>query len=237
MKKGIARPGLIALLALFTSPGYAYSVSDLLISEVMANPVALADSAGEWFELYNPTDELINLRDTWLGDDGADLHRFDTDLLIMPAQYLTLARSLGPGFIPDYVYDDFTLANGTDEIVFSDLYGELLRLDYRAGFVLPGQSMELMSQSMQASHYAPVPLTYTYGGGDAGTPGSASSFRFDATPVPAPPAAWLIAAGMVVFAFARSARAALRRPAWKISPGSGRPFDGAQSPAVAREAC
>src|SRR5687768_5630304 len=30
---------------------------DVVISEVMANPLGSSDSNGEWFELYNPSDE------------------------------------------------------------------------------------------------------------------------------------------------------------------------------------
>jgi hypothetical protein len=74
MKKGIARLGIIGFVSLFAFPCfalpyYASSVSDLLISEIMANPAGLSDTRGEWFELYNPTIEPINLRGLDLGED------------------------------------------------------------------------------------------------------------------------------------------------------------------------
>ena len=59
--KGIAHLGLLCSLSLFTNLSHAVTVSDLLISEVMANPAALSDARGEWFELYKPTTEAINL--------------------------------------------------------------------------------------------------------------------------------------------------------------------------------
>lgn len=204
MKIAIARLGLLSVLSLFTNTGFAYSVSDLLISEIMANPAALADSEGEWFELYNPTDQGINLRDTWIGDDGGDLHRFDTDLLILPAAYLTLARGPHPGFVPDYVYADFILANIADEIIFGDASGELLRLDYESGFVLPGQSMELIGHSMQTRHYMPTPNDFTFAGRDVGTPAAAGSFRFGVVPVSAPATLWLVVCGLVALALGRA---------------------------------
>ena len=96
MAKGLARFGLLLAL-LFTQPGaHAATVGSLLISEVMANPAAVGDSRGEWFELFNPGAEAVNLRDITIGDDGRDHHRIETDLLILPGYYLTLARNGDP---------------------------------------------------------------------------------------------------------------------------------------------
>ena len=94
MAKGIAHFGILFSLIIYSGHVNALLVSDLLISEIMANPAALSDARGEWFELYNPTDQEINLRDTWIGDDGRDSHKIETDLLILPTEYLTLARSV-----------------------------------------------------------------------------------------------------------------------------------------------
>jgi hypothetical protein len=204
MKKGIARLGLICSFNLFTSPVLASpvlanSVSNLLISEVMSNPAALPDSAGEWFELYNPTDGEINLRGIDLGDDGSNRHRFDSDLLILPRQYLTLARGSAPGFVPDYVYANFTLSNSSDEIVFRDALIELLRLDYGPGFSAAGRSRELRHLPLETGSYELTLVALTYGSGDIGTPGIAGSVSF-ARPaaVPVPTAIWLFISGLLV---------------------------------------
>jgi hypothetical protein len=204
MKKGIARLGLICSFNLFTSPVLASpvlasSVSDLLISEVMSNPAALPDSAGEWFELYNPTDLEVNLRGIDLGDDGSNRHRFDSDLLILPQQYLTLARGSAPGFVPDYVYANFTLSNSSDEIVFRDALIELLRLDYGPGFSAAGRSRELRHLPLETGSYELTLAALTYGSGDIGTPGIAGSVSF-ARPaaVPVPAAIWLFISGLLV---------------------------------------
>ena len=196
MKKGIARLGVIFTFSLFTSSTFASSVGDLLISEVMANPAALSDSAGEWFELYNPTDLEINLRGIDLHDDGSNLHRFDSDLLILPRQYLTLARSAAPGFEPDYVYDNFTLANSADEIVFSAGLAELLRLDYGSGFGVAGRSRWLRQLPMVAANYDLTLAALTYGGGDIGSPGTAGVLSTPSA-VPLPAAAWLFASALL----------------------------------------
>ncbi len=34
---------------------------ELIFSEIMQNPSAVSDSAGEWFELHNPTGSAINI--------------------------------------------------------------------------------------------------------------------------------------------------------------------------------
>jgi hypothetical protein len=205
MKKGIARLGLICSFNLFTSPVLASNVSDLLISEVMSNPSALPDSAGEWFELYNPTGHEINLRGIDLGDDGSNRHRFASDLLILPQQYLTLARGSAPGFAPDYVYNNFILSNSSDEIVFRNALIELLRLDYGPGFSAAGRSRELRRLPIETGSYDLTLAALTYGTGDIGTPGTAGSVSF-ALPaaVPVPAAIWLFISGLLAVLLPRA---------------------------------
>jgi len=205
MAREFTRFGLLSVL-LFIHPGAnAATVGALLISEVMANPAAVGDAAGEWFELYNPTGEVINLRDITIGDDGRDRHRIDTDLLILPGHFLTLARngdpSLNGGFTADYAYRDFSLGNTADEIVLRDDSTEWLRLEYGAGFAVAGRSRELNGSVMTLANYLLSPAHAIYGLGDTGSPGSAGSF-LPAPPavpsaVPLPPAAWLFGSGLL----------------------------------------
>ena len=232
--KGIAHFGLLGSLSLFTGFSHAMPISDLLISEVMANPAALSDARGEWFELYNPTTEEINLRALTLGDDGSDRHRFESDLLILPGEYLTLARYMDPGFVPDYVYDGFTLSNSGDEIVFSDGISELLRLEYGSDFDAAGRSRELVGLPMIASNYDLTLTSLDYGPGDIGTPGEAGSFilsvsaaplpatpgdagnfRSSVSAVPLPATAWLFLSGLLVL-FSLSSRYAGPQRKWRF---------------------
>lgn len=204
MAKGLASLLLTGLLNLLIAPAAAATFENLWISEVMANPAALPDAQGEWFELYNPTGDSFNLRGLTIGDDGSDLHRIDSDLLILPGHFLTLARSSAPGFTPDYVYDSFTLANSADEIVLRNELTELLRLDYAAGFSVAGVSRELLTLPMRASAYALTPAAFAYGAGDLGTPGSAGSLIPPVvSAVPLPAAAWLFASALFALGSAR----------------------------------
>ncbi len=201
--KGFARLGTVCLLLFNIVQPRAATVDQLYITEIMANPAAVPDSRGEWFELFNPTGEPVNLRGIDLGDDGGDRHRIETDLLIMPEQFLTLARNgdadLNGGLIADYVYADFTLSNGGDEIVFRRGPDERLRLDYGREFAVAGQSRELTSLPALAANYGLTLAALTYGLGDIGTPGEAGSADFAVSTVPLPGAAWLFASGLIAF--------------------------------------
>ena len=197
MARKIAQLGLICSIVFSVNTGFAASVGDLLITEVMANPAALSDTRGEWFELHNPTDREFNLRGFSLGDDGAKRHSFDTDLLILPGEFLTLARSSNPGFTADYVYDNFILSNSGDEIVLRDGLIELLRLDYGSGFATAGRSRELLQLPMLASNYGLTLASLSYGLGDIGTPGSAGGALPPPSAVPLPAAAWLFITGIL----------------------------------------
>jgi len=224
--KGIAHFGLLCLLSLCINPAHAVTVSDLLISEVMANPAAFSDARGEWFELYNPTTEVINLHEVTIGDDGSDRHRIESDLLIMPGEYLTLARYLDPGFTPDYVYDGFTLGNSDDEIVFSDGVSELLRLDYGSDFDAAGRSRELVGLPMIESNYDLTLASLGYGLGDIGTPGAAGSTSLGLSPaplpavVPVPAAAWLFVSGLLALSSLSSARSIQSSPHPLLHPAT-----------------
>lgn len=197
MAKGLASLALTGLLNLNIGLAPAATLGELWISEVMPDPAALGDRQGEWFELYNPTSDALNLRGVTLGDDGSDRHRIDSDLLILPGHFLTLARSDAPGFVPDYVYDGFTLANSADEIVLRDPVSELLRLDYGRGFSIAGVSRELLGPPMTAASYALTPAAFTYGAGDVGTPGAAGSLALPVSAVPLPASLWLFASALL----------------------------------------
>lgn len=201
MANGIARLGIVFSLLLTAGGAGAVTVADLLISEVMVNPAAVSDTRGEWFELYNPTTEAINLRDITIGDDGGDRHRIETDLLILPAHFLTLARNgdsaLNGGLSVDYVYDDFTLSNSGDEIRLLEGPLELLRLEYGSGFDVAGQSRELTGLPMTSENYSLTLASLVYGHGDIGTPGAPGSTSLAPSAVPLPATAWLFITGIL----------------------------------------
>jgi len=193
----------LTLLVGWLTPAAGFaSVADLYITEIMANPLAVSDTSGEWFELYNPTGQSVDLEGIVLSDDGSNSHIINSasgSLLINPEDYFVLARNgdsaSNGGFSADYVYSNFSLGNSSDQIVLSNNSGELLRLDYTSGFAAAGQSTELLGLPMDAMHYGLTDSNQSYGLGDIGTPGSAGAFS--PSPVPLPPALWLFGSGLV----------------------------------------
>ncbi len=197
----VARSGILLILFVSTPVAQAALISDLLITEVMANPSEVTDSKGEWFELFNPMTESVDLNQIYIRDDGRNIHQIDhgDPLLILPNQYFVLGRNMNSstngGFTADYVYSSFTLGNNDDEIVFSndaDGRDELLRLDYNSKFVSAGRTRELKIEG----NYQLTSLKKTYGLGDIGTPGYSSSAPSSIATIPLPSTGPLLMFGL-----------------------------------------
>lgn len=120
----------------------------------MPDPSAVRDSAGEWFEIYNPNPgRTINLEGWTIRDGDRDSHRIAVETLVPPGGYLVLGRnsdeSANGGIAIGYQYRDFTLANDGDSIELVSPYGEVGdRVSYEAGLVFPGASMSLDSAQL-----------------------------------------------------------------------------------------
>ena len=89
----------VVLLAIVTSitggtrlnayaPGRAVLLSDalpgeLVITEIMQNPVAVSDTVGEWFEIHNVSDRAIELAGLVIVDLGSDSFTLPPDQSIV----------------------------------------------------------------------------------------------------------------------------------------------------------
>lgn len=201
-KKASCACVLTALISsTFTLNTQAASVSDLLITEIMANPMQVSDSNGEWFELFNPTSSPINLQGLTLSDDTSNEHTVSADspLWVAAGQYFVMGKNgdagSNGGFTADYTYNGFTLGNSGDQIVFSNGLTELLRFNYGADFDIAGQSRELIGLPMLEENFGLTNASFMYGMGDIGTPGMAGSYT--PSPVPVPAAVWLFGSGLI----------------------------------------
>lgn len=172
----------------------AVQPGDVIINEIMKNPSAVADSVGEWFELYNTTNSDINIDGWTIRDLGFDTHTIDNggSLLIPAHGYLVLGASadtIANGETPlQYAYGvNWALANWGDEIVLLDENGnEINRVAYNdSDFPNPdGASLALIDANLNNSvgaHWCEA--TTPYGFGDLGTPGAANDCP-DAAAVP-----------------------------------------------------
>jgi hypothetical protein len=189
-----------------TSYASSLQLGDLLISEVLANPSAVSDSNGEYFELFNSSNQAINLNGFTISDDGSNLHIIDAPgpLLVQPGEYFVLGNngdsSTNGGYIADYVYSDFSLTNSSDEIIVSNVNNqEIARLAFSgAPFGIAGISAELINQVLQPTTEDYALSTTLFGDGDLGSPGMAGSFALNNTtsPVPLPAAFWLFSSAL-----------------------------------------
>ena len=86
---------------------------ELLITEIMYDPSALSDTDGEWFEIYNNSDDTINLHNLVLGRDDTNRHLITDSIELSPATYFVLIRTeLATDATNSYMYgSDLTLSN------------------------------------------------------------------------------------------------------------------------------
>ena len=97
------------------------AAGDVLVTEYMAKSQGGTSDPGEWVELYNDSEKLLDLGGCVLKDTGTDKHSIVGPLLIGPGQFLVLGASADPavnhhaGVV--YVYANFVLGNSGDEVI------------------------------------------------------------------------------------------------------------------------
>ena len=170
----------LPVFAEFQFPSGDESDYNIVISEVMQNPAAVSDSYGEWFEIINLDSIVIDLNGWMIRDEGNDTHIINTSVEIQPGEYIVLGRnsdeSLNGGYVSDYMYSSFALANTNDEIIILDQDEKIVDgVSYGNTFPFSsGVSMYLKDISSESSidtNWAASSITY--GDGDMGTPGRA----------------------------------------------------------------
>jgi len=147
---------------------------DIVITEIMIDPMATRDDDGEWIELWNPSEtDALSLEGCVL-DDGAASPRKLGPLIVEPLASATIARSDLAGFMPDLIAP-FTLTNTTDTVGLLCFGVEIDRVLYDREFPFrAGASLSLDPGSYAASANDD-PAAWCAGtldfGGDRGTPG------------------------------------------------------------------
>jgi len=104
----------------------AWEDGDLIISEIMNNPQTVADTYGEWFEVYNASDRDLILNGLKiLSSSGDETHTVappdDAILTISPGEYMVFGISddmaKNGGAAVGYQYKDISLGNEADDLV------------------------------------------------------------------------------------------------------------------------
>ncbi len=123
-----------------------FFIPEIIITEIMQDPVAVGDGSGEWFEVYNNDDVDVDMLNWTIKDDGSNSHTIASSLIVPSKGFAVLGinddQASNGGFVCDYVYSGFTLANGDDEVVLilPDGVTEVDRVNYDGGPVWPDPS-------------------------------------------------------------------------------------------------
>lgn len=190
MRKALLIPGVFFL---FVTGSLAQSQGDIIITEFMANPAAVADGSGEYIEIYNKRSSSFDLDGFILKDDDSDTHTIVGPLVIAAESFLVLGINSDSGtngnMTVDYQYSGFNLTNSNDEIVLTTPGGiEIARVSWTSSsFGGSGVAEELDALSdvnnsgeAQSSNYSNA--TSTYGDGDLGSPGSVGNTDLSEAP-------------------------------------------------------
>lgn len=149
----------------------------LVISEVMANPRAVDDADGEWFELHNRGRTALSLRGWTLRSAHDRPHRITTAVTVPAGGYVVFARNGSPsengGVRAVYAYgSSLSLANGADWLALADTRGVTVdsvawqRTKAGASWELSDETRPHADVDVPGWHLA----TSRFGAGDRGTP-------------------------------------------------------------------
>ncbi len=165
-------------------------VPNIIITEIMAEPYAAADTYAEWFEIFNAEPDSVNLRYWTLSDSGGNTHTITQDLWIHAYEYMVLAKYHDPNYNgnvdEDYVYSGFNLDDPADEIIITDnRFNTVDQVNYDGSFIRHfGASfycLNLGEDNNDPSNWAISDIQWMNSAGDFGSPGEANQ-----TPQPTP---------------------------------------------------
>jgi hypothetical protein len=163
-------------------------VGDLLITEFMANPSAVSDANGEWFEVYNNSGVTVGIGDLILADNAGS-HTVNSTATIAADSYAVFCNNsdsgTNGGVTCDYEYgSDLNLGDGGDVITLE--YGGVTfdEVDYgsavSAWSISSGYSLSLahgeliFDDSDNDTEDYWCDSSTSMSGGDYGTPGTAN---------------------------------------------------------------
>ena len=156
---------------------------DLVITELMIDPDAAPDNAGEWFELKNVTGGSLDLAGCTISDLGADFHVIVGPLVVPAGAFLVLGNNADSGtnggVVLDYLYAGFTLGNSGDEVILDCGGTQIDQVAYDGSFDTLGAAKELSvnhtSTALNDALTNWCDAVVVFGDGDLGSPGQMNS--------------------------------------------------------------
>lgn len=156
------------------------SAGTVVVNEVMADPNAVTDANGEWFEVYNRGASPINLQGWQIASNNDATHTIASSVNVAAGGYVVLGRvATGNGGVTlAYAYGTaITLANTSDWVALRDANGATV--DSVAWSTAPPAGASRGVKDAAADNTAMGGTNWTtqtsvFGSGDKGTPGAAN---------------------------------------------------------------
>lgn len=163
-------------------------IPDLIICEIMCDPVAVDDAVGEWFEVYNNGATEVDLLGLVIKDNDYDSTTIDASVVVPPGGFVVLGRNDDPllngDYACDYMYTGIAMGNSADEVVLCmpDGLTEIDRVEFDGGPNWPDPTGTTMTFHGFTSNDNNNGANWTYATfreasyvgdeGDRGTPGT-----------------------------------------------------------------
>ena len=153
LASGTLRIGIEVAIAKDAADDGQGSGESVIFTELMRDPAALADTAGEWFELQNVGADAVDLSGCIIARDATEL-TVSESLELEPGEVITFARSESPGFVPDVVQSKINLPNSASFVLSLSCDGELMdsiTVDSATWPDGPGVAASLSASSLSAA--------------------------------------------------------------------------------------
>lgn len=172
-------------------PASCAATGSIIITEIMQNPSKVNDDRGEYFEVYNTTNNSLDLQG-WVLKAGStsspSAHTIASSVIVPANGYVVFGENADSntngGVSVDYQYDAaLFLGNGSSKVVIECGGNVIDDVTYDNGATFPdpnGKSMELSTNKYSATDNDDGAnwgeSTTDLGNGDFGTPGTVNSF-------------------------------------------------------------
>ena len=163
--------------------GDELATGELIITEIMLDPVLTVDWKGEWFEVYNTTSVMVQVGGLSVTSSNNVGFSVTENFSIQPGHYAVFGNRPSSvdngGYTPDVYFVNSTLTFGApDDLTLSSGLGVIDTVAYTDGAPYAGYSMNLSTIAFDSTKNDNMslwcPATSTYGVGDYGTPGTAN---------------------------------------------------------------